>query len=188
MKKIIVQEFITLDGFIEDANDKQMKWVTGSFNEEMAKEQYKQADNIDTLILGRTTYEIFSAYWPTPAAKERDRQMFDHLNNAAKIVFSTTLKNPQWKNSTVIHSISHEVIQKIKQGEGKNISVSGSASVVQALLNLGAIDEFQLMVFPIAAGNGKRLFDNFNTRQNFSLVSAKTFTNGVMALAYEVKN
>lgn len=76
MKKIIVQEFITLDGFIEDANDKQMKWVTDSFNEEMVKEQHRQANNIDTIILGRTTYEILSSYWTTPTAKERDPQTY----------------------------------------------------------------------------------------------------------------
>jgi dihydrofolate reductase len=187
MKKIIVQEFITLDGFIEDSNDKQMKWVTNSFNEEMAKEQYRQANNIDTIILGKTTYEIFSAYWTTPAAKERDQQMFEHLNNSAKIVFSTTLNNPQWNNSKVMRSISHDTIQSIKQGEGKNIAISGSASVVHALLNLGLIDEFHLMVFPIAVGNGKRLFDNFNTRQNFSLIRAKPFNNGVISLFYESK-
>lgn len=185
MKKIIVQEFITLDGFIEDSNDKQMRWVTNSFNEEMVKEQYKQANNIDTIIFGRITYELLSAYWPTPAAKDRDPQMFGHLNNSAKIVFSATLNNPQSNNSKVIQSISHDTIQYIKQGEGKNISVCGSPSVVHALLNLGVIDEFHLMVFPIAVGNGKRLFDNFTTRQNFSLISTKPFNNGVIALVYE---
>ncbi len=162
-----------------------MSWVTHSFTEEMVKAMHAQASDIDTLILGRITYDILSSYWPTPIAKERDPQMSAHLNNSAKIVFSKTLEKPKWNNSKVLRSIDHETIQGIKQGEGKNISISGSASVVHALLDLGLIDEFQLMVFPIAVGNGKRLFDNFNSRQNFSLVSSKPFANGVIAVVYQ---
>jgi dihydrofolate reductase len=187
VKKIIVQEFITLDGFIEDANDKQMKWVTDSFNEEMAKEQVEDANNIDTILLGRTTYDILSAYWTTSAAKERDPEMFKHLNNSTKIVFSTTLNNPQWNNSKVMRAINYNEIQNIKESDGKNIAVSGSASVVHALLNLSLIDEFHLTVFPLAVGNGKRLFDNFNDRQNFNLTKTKAFNNGVIKLFYELQ-
>jgi dihydrofolate reductase len=185
VKKIIVQEFITLDGFIEDTNDKQMKWVTDSFNEEMAEEQLKDANNIDTILLGRKTYDILSAYWPTSSAKERDAEMFKHLNNSVKIVFSATLNNPQWNNSKVLRAINYDEIQNIKEGDGKNIAVSGSASVVHMLLNLGLIDEFHLTVFPVAVGDGKRLFDNFNDRQNFNLIKTKVFTNGVIKLFYE---
>ena len=188
MKKIIVQEFITLDGFIEDANDNQMKWVTDSFNEEIAKEQLKDANNIDTILFGRKTYDILSAYWPTSAAKERDPEMFKQLNNSAKIVFSTTLNNPQWNNSKVMRAINYNEIQNIKEGDGKNIAVSGSASIVHALLNLGLIDEFHLTVFPVAVGNGKRLFDNFNDRQNFNFIKTKAFTNGVIILFYKCNN
>jgi len=188
MKKIIVQEFITLDGFIEDSNDNQMEWVTDSFNGEIAKEQLKDANNIDTILLGRTTYDILSAYWPTSAAKERDPEMFKHLNSSAKIVFSTSLNNPQWNNSKVMRAINYDEIQDIKEGDGKNIAVSGSASVVHALLNLGLIDEFHLTVFPLAVGNGKRLFDNFKDRQNFNLIKTKTFANGVIILFYECNN
>jgi dihydrofolate reductase len=187
MKKIIVQEFITLDGFIEDASDKQMKWVTDFFNEEMVEEQSNGANNIDTILLGRITYDILSAYWPTSAAKKRDPKMFKHLNEVAKIIFSSTLNNPQWNNSKVMRSISYEEMQKIKEGNGKNIAISGSASIVHSLLNLGLIDEFHLTVFPVAVGNGKRLFDNFNGRQNLTLINTKIFNNGVAKLFYGYK-
>jgi dihydrofolate reductase len=188
MKKIIAQEFVTLDGFIEDANDKQMKWVTDSFNEEMAKEQLEATNEIDTILLRRITYDILSAYWPTLAARERDPKMAKHLNDAAKIIFSTTLNDPQWNNSKVMRSINYDNIQTIKEGNGKNIAICGSASVVHALLNLGLIDEFYLTVFPIAVGDGKRLFDNIKDRQNLSLIKAKTFNNGVITLHYACIN
>jgi dihydrofolate reductase len=184
MKKIIVQEFVTLNGFIEDAKDQQMKWVTDSFNEEMAKEQLEATRKIDTILLGRITYDILSAYWPTSAARERDPEMSAHLNNAAKIIFSTTLSDPQWNNSTVMRSINYENIQTIKEGNGKNIAICGSTSVVQELLNLGLIDEFYLTVFPIVVGDGKGLFDNIKDRQKLNLIELKTFNSGVITLLY----
>ena len=84
-----------------------------------------------------------------------------------------------------MQSITYDEILNIKQGGGKNIAVSGSPSIVNALLNLDLIDEFHLMVFPIAVGNGKRLFNNFNTWQNFNLIRTKAFNNGVITLFYE---
>src|SRR6185369_1681765 len=106
MRKIIVQEYVTLDGSIEDPNDQQMKWVTSYFNEDLAKEIAGWASNIDTILLGRKTYEILSWYWPSDMAKKIDPVMYDHMNNAQKIVFSKTLKDVQWKNSSLLRDMN----------------------------------------------------------------------------------
>ncbi|MBS1600768.1 MAG: dihydrofolate reductase [Bacteroidetes bacterium] len=187
MKKIIVQEFITLNGFIEDANDKDMKWVTNIFNEEMVKEIADWSKNVDTIMLGRTTFEILSAYWPTSWAKERDPVMYAHMNNAAKIVFSKTLNDPKWNNTTIMRDINYDAIQQLKNSGGRNIAISGSASIVQSLMNLDLVDELHLMVHPLAVGNGKSLFANLNERRNFNLRNSKLFKNGVIVLYYERK-
>jgi dihydrofolate reductase len=187
MKKIIVQEFITLNGFIEDSKDKEMKWVTDIFNDEMVKEISEWAKNIDIILLGKTTYDILSAYWPTAMAKERDPVMYGYMNDAAKIVFSKTLTNPKWNNTTVMRDINYDEIQKLKQSGGRNIAVSGSASIVQSLMNLDLIDELYLMVHPLVVSNGKPLFNNLKERQNFTLSGSKLFKNGVLVLFYKSK-
>jgi dihydrofolate reductase len=185
MRKIIVQEYVTIDGFIEDPKDQEMKWVTNHFNEEIAKEIAEWADNTDTILIGRKTYEIFSSYWPSEAAKKTDPIMFNHMNNSQKIVFSKTIKDVQWNNSKLVRDIDAGEIKKLKQKPGKDITVSGSASIVQALANLNLIDKYYLMIFPLAIGNGKPLFNNLKEKVNLSLIEHKTLNNGVIVLLYE---
>lgn len=184
-RKIIVQEYVTLDGSIEDPNDQQMKWVTSHFNEDLAKEIAGWAANIDTILLGRKTYEIFSWYWPSDMAKKIDPVMYDHMNNSQKIVFSKTLKDVQWKNSSLLRDINVTDIEKLKQSPGNDIAISGSASIVQALANLNMIDRYYLLIFPLAIANGKFLFSNLEKRANLNLYNHKIFKNGVVALYYE---
>jgi dihydrofolate reductase len=185
MKKIFVQEFITLDGFIEDPKDQQMTWVTSNINEEMVSAMAQSAAGIDTLLIGRTTYEILSSYWPTDMAKQTDPVMHKYMNNSAKIVFSKTLTQANWHNTTIFHELDVEQIQKLKLGAGTNIAVVGSASIAQALMNLDMVDQYQLMVYPLTIGNGKPLFKDQIKRVNLELIESKIFTNGVMALTYK---
>ena len=185
MRKIIVQEYVTVDGFIEDPNDLQMRWVTSHFNGDLAREIAEWTAGTDTILLGRKTYEILSAYWPSDMAKKIDPIMFDHMNNAQKIVFSKTLKDVQWNNTKLFRDIDAGEIKKLKQEPGKDITVSGSASIVQALANLNLVDKYYLMIFPLAIGSGKPLFNNLVKRANLSLVEHKTLTNGVVVLSYD---
>jgi len=186
MRKIIVQEYITLDGSIEDPNDQQMRWVTSHFNGDMAGEIARWAAGTDTILLGRKTYEALSMYWPTDMAKKIDPVMFDHMNNSQKIVFSKGLKAVEWKNSTLLREIDAEKIKELKKTPGKDISISGSASIVQSLANLNLIDKYYLMIFPLAIGNGKSLFTNLQKRENLRLAEHKIFGNGVVVLSYDV--
>ena len=188
MRKIIVSEFYSLDGFMSDPEDK-MEWVLGSFNDEMGKYESDLYDNADTLLLGRTTYKIFEGFWPqaasNPATSQGDIEMAHKINNMTKIVFSHTLESVDWKNSKLLKEINPEEIAKMKQEEGKNILVIGSASIVQQLTNLGLIDEYHLLLHPVVLGTGKPLFKNIRDRFDLKLVKIETFKNGVVLLLYQ---
>lgn len=185
MRNIIVQEYVTLDAFIEDPDDQAMKWVTSRFSADLATEIARWAENADTILLGRKTYQIFNSYWPTEMARKIDPVMFDHINNSQKIVFSKTLQGVEWNNTNLVREIDPEEIKKLKQVPGKDITISGSASIVHALSNLKLIDKYYLMVFPLAIGRGKPLFNKLNERANLNLVEEKKFSNGVIFLSYE---
>lgn len=190
MRKIIVSEFYTLDGLMSDPEDK-MEWVLGIFNEEMGKYEGNLYDNADTLLLGRTTYKIFEGYWPqapsNPASSQGDIEMAHKMKNITKIVFSHSMKGVEWENSILLKEINPEEIIKLKQGEGKNILVIGSASIVQQLTNLGLIDEYHLLLHPVVLGKGKPLFKDIRQKHNLRLLEAKTFSNGVVMLRYGPK-
>jgi len=187
MRKIIVSEFYTLDGFMSDPEDK-MDWVLGSFNDEMGKYESELYDNADTLLLGKTTYKIFEGYWPqapsNPATSRGDIEMAHKINNITKIVFSHSMEGVEWQNSKLLKDIDPEEIVKMKQGAGKNILVIGSASIVQQLTNLGLIDEYHLLLHPVVLGRGKPLFKDIRKKHDIKLFEAKTFSNGVVKLCY----
>ena len=187
MRKIIVSEFYTLDGLMSDPEDK-MEWVLGSFNDEMGKYERDLYDSADTLFLRRTTYKIWEGYWPTaasnPATSQGDIEMARKINNITKIVFSHSMKGVDWKNSKLLKEIKSEEIVKMKQKEGKNILVIGSASIVQQFTNLGLIDEYHLLVHPVVLGSGKPLFKDIRQKHDLKLLEAKTFSNGVVILRY----
>jgi dihydrofolate reductase len=176
---------MTLDGCIEDPKDQDMNWVTKYFNHEMSEEMMEMAAHTDTLLLGRITYEILASYWPTDMARERDPFMFNHMNSSAKVVFSKTLDDPNWNNSNVLNEINVQQIQKMKDAPGKNMAIVGSASIARALMNFGLIDEYQLMLHPLAIGNGRPLFKNLKHRQKLELIRSKAYTNGVITLYYK---
>jgi len=152
----------------------------------MAGEIARWAASTDTILLGRKTYEALSMYWPTDMAKKIDPVMYDHMNNSQKIVFSKALKDVEWKNSKLLREIDAEKIKELKNAPGKDICISGSASIVQSLANLNLIDKYYLMIFPLAIGNGKSLFTNLQKRENLRLAQHKIFSNGVVVLLYDV--
>jgi dihydrofolate reductase len=187
MRKIIVSEFYTLDGLISDPKD-EMQWVLSNFSEDMGKYEDELYKNADTLLLGRVTYKIFEGYWPgaaeNPAAQEGDAEMSITMNNINKIVFSKTLNEVTWQNSILKKEINRDEIRKMKQEEGKNMLVIGSAEIVQQLSKLGLIDEYHLLLHPVVLGEGKPLFRNMQEKKDLKLASSKTFSNGVVGLFY----
>jgi dihydrofolate reductase len=160
MKKISVFNHVTVDNLFSGP-DGEIDWFQGVHDDEWNRYAQEHAGlPRNTLMFGRTTYEMMKSWWPTPAAMQMDPVMAEVMNNSPKIVFSSQLKNvedePNWKNTRVFHQIDQDEIRNLKQKE--NITILGSGTIVQQLANLGLIDEYTLVVVPIILGEGKPLF------------------------------
>lgn len=186
MRKIIVSEFLTLDGIMEDPGGAEGfehgGWSFQYVNEEYFKYKLDEIFSCDALLLGRTTYQGFADAWPS---RTDENGFADRMNNLPKYVVTTTLENLEWNNSQFIKgNIAEEVIQ-LKQQPGKDILVVGSCQLMHTLLQHDLIDELRLMIHPIVLGNGKRLFKEGLTRKGLRLVESKAFDTGVVVLTYE---
>lgn len=177
MRKIVAGEFLSLDGVMEAPNE----WHFPYFNDEMGEAVGSQMAESDTMLLGRRTYEGFAAAWPNMPSDEPGA---DYMNNTPKLVVSTTLTTVEWQNSTLLSGNLVEEITKLKQQPGKNIGVSGSATLVRWLLRENLLDELRLLVHPIVVGRGKRLFEGMDDRLPLKLLDSKTFSTGVLFLTY----
>jgi dihydrofolate reductase len=177
MRKIVAGLFISLDGVIEAPE----QWHFPYFNDEMGEAVGSQMAAADTMLLGRHTYEEFASYW---ADKGSDVEFADVMNNIPKLVASTTSKVVEWQNSTLLGKDVAQELRRIKQEPGKNISITGSATLVRSLLRDGLVDELRLLVHPIVVGSGKRLFEEQDERLPLKLVESRTFSTGVLYLTY----
>ena len=177
MRKVVAGLFVSLDGVFEAPET----WHFPYFNDEMGETIASQMAAADTMLLGRRTYEEFAAYW---ADKGSDVELADQINNTPKLVASTTLTTVDWRNSSLIEGDVAEHLRRLKQEPGKDISITGSATLVRSLLRDGVLDELRLLVHPIVVGSGKRLFDASADRVPLKLVESRTFTTGVLYLTY----
>jgi dihydrofolate reductase len=185
MGRIVVTEFVSLDGVIEDpGGSEDFKYGGWSFEIERGDEgdrfKLDEALNSDALLLGRKTYEGFAAAWPS-----RDGEFADKFNNMPKYVVSSTLKDPEWTNSTVLDGDLADEVSKLRDEVDGDIVVHGSAQLVQGLVENGLVDELRLMVFPVVLGAGKRLFGETSDKQRLRLSDSKTVGDGVQILTYE---
>jgi dihydrofolate reductase len=175
MRKIVAGLYVSLDGIMEAPD----KWTGPYFDQELGQTVGSLIAAGDTLLLGRVTYEGFAS-----AFAGQTGGVADQLNTMPKVVVSTTLDRADWQNSTLIKGNVLEEITQLKQRPGKNINVSGSATLVRWLLRAGLLDELHLLVFPIVLGSGKRLFADGGEPVALTLVEAKTFSTGVLSLTY----
>src|SRR2546421_9187992 len=185
MGRIIVTEFISLDGVIEAPGGgekfKHAGW-TFKFNRGEDGDKFKVDETLSSaaLLLGRVTYEGFAAAWPT-----RDGEFADKFNAMPKYAVSATLTKPSWNNSIVLKGDVAEQVAKLKQKQQGNIVVHGSARLVQTLLEHDLVDELRLMVFPVVLGTGKRLFGETSDLKALRLVDSRVVGEGVTILRYE---
>ncbi len=187
MRRTIASEFISADGYIAGPTG-DMTWVTGNFNEEMGKYAGDLMESMDTILLGRVTYQMMANAWPNWT--ENQSPGADKMNHTPKVVLSRTLKEAPWgryEPATVIGDDVNRKIRELKRNPGKNIVVYGSANVVQSLTGMGLIDEYQLLVHPIFLGNGKPLFGQMQRPFDLKLLRSQTLGNGVSLLCYEPK-
>ena len=176
MRKIVAGLFISLDGVIEAPDE----WIGPWFNPELGQAVGSMIAAQDAMLLGRVSYQEFAAHWP-----HQTGDMADTMNGAVKYVVSGTLSSADWRNTTLIPAVSAPAeIAVLKQRPGKNIGMSGSATLVSSLLRDGLLDELRLFVFPVVLGSGKRLFAAPGARIPLNLIDSATFETGVVQLSY----
>ncbi len=185
MRNIIVSEFVTLDGVMEDPGGAERfargGWTIPYWSDELAKIKFAELFASDALLLGRVTYQGFASAWPSMTDEEG---FADRMNRLPKFVVSTTLDEVAWNNSRVIKGNIVEEIAQLKQQPGQDILVAGSATLVQTLMRQDLIDVYRLVVYPVILGSGKRLFQEGSTA-NLKLVETTMCGSGVMALTYQ---
>ncbi len=177
MGKIVLTEFVSLDGVMEAPHE----WHFPFFDEGAGNYKLEELLATDALLLGRVTYEGFAAAWP----EQTDEQGFaDRFNSIPKYVVSTTLENPEWNNSKVISDHVADEVTRLRQEPGGDIVIHGSADLANSLMQDNLIDEYRLMVHPIVVGKGKRLFQDGIVAPGLKLVDTKTFSKGIVVLTY----
>lgn len=186
MRKVIVSEFVTLEGVMEDPGGaekfKHGGWTWPYWNNEIGKFKLDELFASDVLLLGRVTYQGFAAAWPSRTDKEG---FADRMNSLPKFVVSATLDKAEWNNSKLIRGNVAEEVSRVKQQPGQDILIAGSGALVRTLMRHDLIDEYRLLVYPVVVGSGKRLFEGLNERLNLKHISARTFSSGVVALCYQ---
>jgi dihydrofolate reductase len=175
MRRVIASLFLSLDGVVESPEE----WHFPYFNDEMGAAIGQAMSEADAFLLGRVGYQEWAEYWPAA-----DNEMAAYMNGTRKYVVSTTMTTAEWENSTVLRGDVSEEIPKLKEQPGKNITISGSATLVRSLLDRNLLDELRLMVHPIVVGSGRRLFENGSERRALELVESRSFGTGVVYLTY----
>jgi dihydrofolate reductase len=179
MRRVVASEFVSLDGVMESPE----KWHFPYFDEEMGQEIGAAMGQTDAMLMGRVNYEEWADYWPQQDPEENPAAV--HMNGVRKYVVSTTLNEPLgWNNSTLIKENFGEEIDKLKREPGKDISISGSGTLVRSLLQKNLLDELRLMVHPVVVGSGRRLFEEGGDQKELELVDSKAFSTGVVYLTY----
>jgi len=185
MGRIVVTEFVSLDGVMEDPGGSE-NFKYGGWTFEIARgdegDKFKvdEALDADALLLGRVTYQGFAEAWPS-----RQGDFADKFNSMPKYVVSTTLKEAGWTNSTVLRGDLAEEVSKLRQNHAGDIVVHGSAQLAQTLLERDLVDELRLMIFPVVLGRGKRLFGDTSDKKRLRLVDSRTVGDGVAIVVYE---
>jgi dihydrofolate reductase len=184
--RIVVTEFVSLDGVMEDpGGGEDFKHGGWTFEIDRGDEgdKFKLDETLgaEALLLGRVTYEGFAAAWPS-----MEGEFADKFNGMPKYVVSSTLEEAEWNNSTVLKGDVVEEVSKLRQGLSGEIVVHGSAQLVQTLVERDLVDELRLMVFPVVLGSGKRLFGDASDTKRLRLVDSRTVGDGIAILVYEL--
>lgn len=179
MRKITAAFFMSLDGVVESPE----KWQFPYYNDEVGAAIGSAMSEADAMLMGRVNYQEWASYWPNQT--DDDSGFADYINNTPKYVVSTTLETVEWQNSTLIKGNFRDEIINLKEQPGKDIAISGSATLVRSLLHEDLLDQLRLMLHPVVVGSGKRLFDGWSDQKPLKLVDSRTFTTGVEYLTYQ---
>lgn len=197
-RRVVAPTLVTLDGYMVGP-DEDMSWVAVGFDPQMQEDIAEDFRSYDMFAFGRVTYEIFAAYWPfaepyeagdelKPAEGKEDPRIIRALNDRPRVVFSTTLTDPNWAGTRVVTEGVEDEIRRLKAEPGTAISVQGSASIVHALARADLVDEYRLYVHPVLLGNGKPLLPAGHDRQDLTLTGLTRYDNGVLLTTYQRTN
>lgn len=181
---------VSVDGFFAGPNG-EIDWFIADHELDKALHEMGQPDAVspDTVLLGRVTYQLFESYWPKvaadPEATREARIIADELSQMTKVVFSKTLKEVSWENTRLVRGDVAKEVSRLKQGEGSDILIFGSGTIVQQLADEGLIDEYLLAVTPVVLGAGKLLFKDVK-KFNLKLLEARSFKSGNVLLHYKI--
>jgi dihydrofolate reductase len=178
-RKLFWQMSVTLDGFMEGTH-RELTDTAEFADKDFDRYASEMLKSIDTILLGRRTYELFAAYWPFATGQDAER-----LNELPKVVFSKTLSQAQWNNSRLVKNNVAEEVTRLKQQAGKDIALFGSADLASSFMRLGLIDEYRILVTPVVLGAGTPMFKDIKERLALKLMKATTWGSGIVALYYQ---
>jgi dihydrofolate reductase len=191
MRKVILQEFVSLDGMAAGPNGSvDFIPVSTQGDQSFGQNQMRFMDSVDAILLGRTTYSMFAGFWPNVTSGD-DKPFADKLNAIPKIVFSKSLDRApwgSWDDARIVKTGPAKEVAKLKQKPGKDMVVWGSISLAQSLMKEGLIDEYQLVTCPVVLGGGKPLFGNEVDSFDMRLLRTQSFDRGAVLLAYTAAN
>jgi dihydrofolate reductase len=183
MRKLVVFNHVTLDGYFVDMNG-DMSWAHKN-DAEWKTFAEGNAKGDGPLLFGRITYELMASYWPTPLASKNDPVLAERMNNLPKVVFSRTLDKASWNNTKLVKGDMAAEIRKMKKEPGEGMAILGSGSIVSQLAQEGLIDQYQIVVNPIVLGKGRTMFGSIKRKLTLKLASMRAFGNGNVFLCYE---
>jgi dihydrofolate reductase len=185
MRKLIVTEFVSLDGVMEAPGGEpgyaHSGWVADFFDDELGAYKLEEQLAADVLLLGRRTYDSFYGAWPS-----REGAFADKVNTMPKYVASTSLSSVEWENTQLLGTPVTDAVSELKAQDGGPIIVPGSRTLVHALLAAGLVDELNLQVFPLLLGSGMRLYPETDTKSGLELASSKALPTGVVVQTYRL--
>lgn len=181
MRKVTAFIFTTLNGFFETPNH-EISWHRHGGEENKYSDDSLQVGNI--LLFGRRTYEMMYSFWPTEMAAEMYPETAKGMNKSEKIVFSNSLKKAEWNNTKIIGGNIVEEMTRLKKKKGNDMTILGSGSIVSLFADAGLIDKYQIMIDPVAIGNGTTLFNGLKNKLDLKLTDTKIFKSGVVLLCY----
>jgi dihydrofolate reductase len=185
MRKLIVFNHLTLDGYFVGACG-DMNWAKeGNDDSEYQEFVAGNASGEGELLFGRVTYQMMASYWPTAMAEQHMPEVAKGMNRMPKVVFSRTLNEAKWNNSRLVKDSLVEEVRKMKNGPGPGMTILGSGSIVAQLAAAKLIDEYQIMVDPVALGKGRTMFEGMPDKLRLKITNTRSFKNGKVYLCYE---
>ena len=183
MRKLMVFNSMSLDGFIADGNG-DMSWAHRQ-DQEWNSFVARNASGDGVLVFGRRTYDLMAGYWQTPMAAQNSPLVAKRMNELQKIVFSRTMENASWQNTTLVKGELADEMKRLKEQPGADLVILGSASIVAQLSDARLIDEYQVAMNPVVLGGGKSMFDGVNEKLPLKLTRLQSFQNGNVFVTYQ---